>query len=198
MLHTQPQDHWPFGSGWRRFLRGFTIIMWASRPSWSSDPDPANKLLFPHPTEAPHEIRLRLTQRFWRRRSLKMVDGRTTDDNGQRTDDGACLYYKLTNEPKRTGELKRRRKKTSQNKRRLHRGWKPDPPASEAKPFPLDHSGQLQLPVKKTALKEIRATHKPESLFSQTGTQNQLAKIAITLEPFKIAIWKLSLSKCLS
>ena len=43
---------------------------------------------------------------FWRRRSLKMVDGRTTDDNGQRTDDGACLYYKLTNEPKGSGELK--------------------------------------------------------------------------------------------
>ena len=30
----------------------------------------------------------------------------TTDDNGQRTDDGACLYYKLTNGPKGSGELK--------------------------------------------------------------------------------------------
>ena len=31
-----------------------------------------------------------------------------TDDNGrQRTDDGACPYYKLTNEPKGSGELKR-------------------------------------------------------------------------------------------
>ena len=37
--------------------------------------------------------------RVWRRRSLKMVDG-------QWTDDGACLYYKLTNEPKGSGELK--------------------------------------------------------------------------------------------
>ena len=31
--------------------------------------------------------------------------GRTTE-NGQRTDDGPCLYYKLTNEPKGSGELK--------------------------------------------------------------------------------------------
>ena len=35
---------------------------------------------------------------------------------------------------------------------------------------------------------KIHAIHKPGSLFSQTGdTQNQLAKIAITLEPYKIA-----------
>ena len=26
--------------------------------------------------------------------------------DGQWTDDGACLYYKLTNEPKGSGELK--------------------------------------------------------------------------------------------
>ena len=32
-----------------------------------------------------------------------MVDGRTTD--GQRTDDRSWLYYKLTNEPKGSGEL---------------------------------------------------------------------------------------------
>ena len=59
--------------------------------------------------EAPREIWLRLAQRFWRR-SLKMVDGWTTYNartDGQRTDDGACLYYKLTNEPKGSGELKR-------------------------------------------------------------------------------------------
>ena len=31
-------------------------------------------------------------------------DGRTDDDDG-RTDDGPWLYYKLTNEPKGSGEL---------------------------------------------------------------------------------------------
>ena len=31
--------------------------------------------------------------------------------DGQRTDDGACLYYKLTNEPKGSGELKTVRNK---------------------------------------------------------------------------------------
>ena len=82
----------------RRFLKGFYRI-WAWRPSWSCDPDAPNKLSFPRSMEAPHEIWLRLAQRFWRRRSLKMVDGWTT------TDDGACLYYKLTNEPKGSGEL---------------------------------------------------------------------------------------------
>ena len=43
-------------------------------------------------------------ERFWRRRSLEMVDGRT--DDAHRMDDGACLYYKLTNEQKGSGELK--------------------------------------------------------------------------------------------
>ena len=55
--------------------------------------------------EAPYEIWLRLAQRFRRRRFFKMVDGRT-DNRRRQTDDGACLYYKLTNEPKGSGELK--------------------------------------------------------------------------------------------
>ena len=36
---------------------------------------------------------------LWRRRSLKMVDD-------GRTEEGPWLYYKLTNEPKGSGELK--------------------------------------------------------------------------------------------
>ena len=61
----------------RRFLMGFYHI-WAWQPSWSCDPDAPNILSFPWPMKAPHEIWLRLAQRFWWRRSLKMVDGRTT------------------------------------------------------------------------------------------------------------------------
>ena len=55
MLHTKPQGHWPFGSGEEDFLKGFYHI-WAWRPPWSRDPDPANKLSFPHPVVAPYEI----------------------------------------------------------------------------------------------------------------------------------------------
>ena len=53
--------------------------------------------------EAPYEMWLWLAQRFWRRRSLKMVDDGWTDR--RRTYDGPWLYYKLTNEPKGSGEL---------------------------------------------------------------------------------------------
>ena len=70
----------------RRFLKGFYLI-WAWRPSWSSDQDHLNKLLFPHPKESPYEIGVQLAQRF-QRRCLKMLtdggrdgrtDGRTTN-----------------------------------------------------------------------------------------------------------------------
>ena len=96
MLHTKPQGHWPFGSG-EDFWRVFTIYGCGGHLGHVTQ-TPANKLWFPQTMEAPHEIWLWLTQRFWRKRSLKMVDGR-------RTDNWACLYYKLTNEPKGSGEL---------------------------------------------------------------------------------------------
>ena len=68
-----------------KIFEGFFYHIWAWRSSWPCDPDPANKLSFPYPTEAPHKIWLRLAQRFWRRTSLKMVDGRTTYNGRQRT-----------------------------------------------------------------------------------------------------------------
>ena len=50
MLHTKPPGHWHFGSREEGFWNFYHISAWW--PSYSCDPDPTNKLLFPHPTEA--------------------------------------------------------------------------------------------------------------------------------------------------
>ena len=80
-------------------MKGFYHI-WAWRPSWSRDLDPANKLSSPHPTEVSYKNLASIGQAVLEKKSFEMVDGR-------RTDDGACLYYKLTNEPKGSGELEK-------------------------------------------------------------------------------------------
>ena len=54
MLHTKFRGNLPAGSE-GRFLNGFYHI-WAWRPSWSCDPDAANKISFPLSKEAPHKI----------------------------------------------------------------------------------------------------------------------------------------------
>ena len=87
---------------WRRFFKGFYHI-WAWWPSWSCDPDVANKLLFPQPMKVQYEIWLCLTQRFLRRRDLKSVDDGWMID--RRMDGRVRLNYKLTYEPKGSGEL---------------------------------------------------------------------------------------------
>ena len=79
--HTKFQGHRNFGSRKEDFLT------W--RPSWSCDLDHLNKLSFPHPREAPHEIWLQSAQWF-QRRCLKMLT---------HTDAEAYLSYKLTTEP---------------------------------------------------------------------------------------------------
>ena len=55
MLHSKFRENRPAGSGEEDLLKGFYHI-WAWRPSWSCDPDAANKLSFPLPKEAPHKI----------------------------------------------------------------------------------------------------------------------------------------------
>ena len=55
MLHTKFRGNRPSGSGAEDFLKGFYHI-WAWWPSWSCDPDVANKISFPLPKEAPHKI----------------------------------------------------------------------------------------------------------------------------------------------
>ena len=103
MLNTKFQGHQPFGSG-EDFFKGFYHI-WAWRPSWSCDLDHLNKLSFPRPKEAPHEIWLQWAQWFQRRWCLKMLTTHTYIHTYERTTE-AYLYYKLTNEPKGSGELK--------------------------------------------------------------------------------------------
>ena len=115
MRHTKPQSLAPLLLE-KKIFEGFLpymgvaaiLVMWPR-------PRENEQLSFPHPTEAPYDIWLWLAQRFWRRRSLKMVDGRRTTD-GQRTDDGLWLYYKLINEPKGSGKLKKWRHRFPQYK----------------------------------------------------------------------------------
>ena len=77
MLHTKFRGNRSDGSGEDQ------------RPSWFCDPDAANKLSFPLPKEAPHKSWFCLTKWFRRRRSLKNVNGRTTEA-------GSWVYYKVT------------------------------------------------------------------------------------------------------
>ena len=61
--------------------------------------------------EAPYEIWLWLAKRFLRRRCLKSVD-----DGQRQMDNGACLIYKLTYEPKGSGELIKNNQSTETTK----------------------------------------------------------------------------------
>ena len=53
MLHTKFLGHRPFGSGEEDFFMVFTIY---GHGSHLGHLDHLNKLSFPHPKEAPHEI----------------------------------------------------------------------------------------------------------------------------------------------
>ena len=59
MVHTNSQGHRLFGSREEEFF--MFLPYWAWRPSWYCDLDHLNKLSFPHPIEAPHEIWLQWT-----------------------------------------------------------------------------------------------------------------------------------------
>ena len=84
MLHTKFHGNRPAGSGEEDFCVVFTIYgrgghlgfyhIWAWWPSWSCDQDPANKLLFPLPMDAPHKTWLSSAKRFQRRRCLKIIN----------------------------------------------------------------------------------------------------------------------------
>ena len=77
MLHTKFRENRPSGSGEEDF-EGFYHI-WAWRPSWSCDPDAANKLSFPLPKN------LALIGQEVLEKMFEIVnDGRQTTD-GRRT-----------------------------------------------------------------------------------------------------------------
>ena len=87
MLHTKPQGHWPFGFGEEDFWRVFE--------GW---PRPREQT-FVSPS---HWVSI------WNLAVIgQAVLEKIFENGGRRTDDdGPWLYYKLTNEPKGSGELK--------------------------------------------------------------------------------------------
>ena len=97
MLHAKPQGHRPFGSGAEEFWRVFTIygygghlghVIQTPRTNFRSAIPLNMKFGFEWPSGFGEED----LWKWW-----------TMDDG--RTDDGPWLYYKLTNEPKGSGEL---------------------------------------------------------------------------------------------
>ena len=107
MLHTKPQAIDPSVPK-NKIFKGFFYHIWPMCPSWSCDPDVANKLSFPRHVKVPFEITLWLAH-WCQRRCLKSVDDGWAD--GQ-TDAGACLNYTLTYEPKGSDELINKKKST--------------------------------------------------------------------------------------
>ena len=103
MLHTKPQSHWPFRSGEKDFWRVFTIYGHGGHLGHVTQTPRINFC-------SPIPLRLHMKSGFdtpsgfgedlWK---WWMTDGRRR--RRRRTDDGPSLYYKLTNEPKGSGEL---------------------------------------------------------------------------------------------
>ena len=94
MLHTNFQGHQPFGSGEEDFLRflpytgvAAILVMW---------PEPFEQTFIP-PSHGGSIWNLTLTG--------QAVSEKMFKECGRRTENGACLYYKLTYEPTSPGEL---------------------------------------------------------------------------------------------
>ena len=98
MLHTKFRDN----QFWRRLLKGFYHI-WAWRPSWSCDPDAANKISSPYPRRLHIKFGFDRPSSFGEEDFLKIVDGPMTAA-------GALVSYKLTYEP--SAQMSSQMKKT--------------------------------------------------------------------------------------
>ena len=94
MLQTKPQGHWPFGSGEEDFWRVFIIYGHGGHLGHVTQPC---EQTFVPPSHWGSIWKLALTGPA----VLEKIF-----ENGGRTDDGPWLYYKLTNEPEGSGELK--------------------------------------------------------------------------------------------
>ena len=91
MLHINFQGHWSTGSGEEDFLRFLPYMgMAAMLVMW---PRPFEQLFFPKGPGGCIWNLVAIGPVVSEEKSFEIVDGRTTD--GRRTDDGACLYYKL-------------------------------------------------------------------------------------------------------
>ena len=89
MLHTKFREKSARRFWRRRFLKGFYHI-WAWRPSWSCDPDAANKLSFPLPKEPPHKNLVLIGQAVSEKKMFEHCGRRRrrTDDVRRTTYDG--------------------------------------------------------------------------------------------------------------
>ena len=112
MLHTKFQGHRHLGSGEEAFFLGFYHI-WAWRPFWSCDQERLNKLLLPHPKEAPLWNLASIGPVVSEEKMFENVDIHTYIHTRIHTYTHntyiheAFLYYQLTYAPEGLGELKR-------------------------------------------------------------------------------------------
>ena len=110
MLHTKPQGPCPFGSGEDDFWRVFTIY---GRGGHLGHVTQTREQTFVPPSHWGSIWNLALIGPAVLEKKIFENGGQTTDnghrttDTGQRTDDRPWLYYKLINEPKGSGELKK-------------------------------------------------------------------------------------------
>ena len=102
MLHTKPHGHWPFGSGEEGFWRVFITYGRGGHLGHVTQTPQTNFC-------SPIPLRIHMKFGFDRPSGFGEEDlwkWWTTVDGRRLTDDGPWLYYKLTNEPKGSGELK--------------------------------------------------------------------------------------------
>ena len=98
MLHTKPHGHWPFGSG-EDFWRVLTIYRCGGHLGHVTQTLQTN-------FRCPIPLRFHMKFDFDRPSGLEKISENGGQPMDGRTDNGPWLYYKLTNKPKGSAELK--------------------------------------------------------------------------------------------